>query len=222
VTGIWDEDEKKMIRELLQKYLKINIYDKVIVHLPKAIREFTEDIFKHAVFTCIDHSPTSKKSLDNLSNVLKEESDTYTKIMFSNRKKENVKSLASYQFESKIAESLLKDCEIKGRYPNLRIMYKNKQLGMITQERGLISLTLDGGQIIAKSGKYWVEIYDDFTLKGYVFAPGIKNTDETIRIADEVVVLRNKKLCAVGVAIMNGREMKESLHGEAVKTRHIQ
>ena len=222
VTGIWDEDEKKMIRELLQKYLKINIYDKVIVHLPKAIREFTEDIFKHAVFTCIDHSPTSKKSLDNLSNVLKEESDTYTKIMFSNRKKENVKSLASYQFESKIAESLLKDCEIKGRYPNLRIMYKNKQLGMITQERGLISLTLDGGQIIAKSGKYWVEIYDDFTLKGSVFAPGIKNTDETIRIADEVVVLRNKKLCAVGVAIMNGREMKESLHGEAVKTRHIQ
>ena len=140
--------------------------------------------------------------------------------MFSNRKKENVKSFASYQFGSKIADSLIKDCEIKGRYPNLRIMYKNKQFGMITQERGLISLTLDGGQIIANSGKFWVEIYDDFILKGSVFAPGIKDADETIRISDEVVIIKNKKIFAVGVALMNGKEMKESLHGEAVKTRH--
>ena len=65
-----------------------------------------------------------------------------------------------------------------------------------------------------------VEIFDDFTLKGSVFAPGIKNTDEKIRCGDEVIVIKNNKLVAVGVAQMNGEDMKKSSHGEAVKVRH--
>jgi predicted RNA-binding protein len=32
--------------------------------------------------------------------------------------------------------------------------------------------------------------------------------------------LKNNNLCAVGVAQMNGKEMRESTHGEAVKIRH--
>ena len=84
----------------------------------------------------------------------------------------------------------------------------------------MISLTVDGAQRIADAETYWVEIYDDFTLKGSVFAPGVKNADNTIRIGDEVIVLKNKSLCAVGVAQMNGKEMTETTHGEAVKIRH--
>jgi len=57
-------------------------------------------------------------------------------------------------------------------------------------------------------------------LKGSVFAPGVTDADESIRISDEVVVLKNNNLCAVGVAQMNGKEMRESTHGEAVKIRH--
>ena len=75
-------------------------------------------------------------------------------------------------------------------------------------------------EILAKSKRYWVEIYDDFTLKGSIFAPGVKDADSDIRIGDEVVVKRKEKLCAVGVAQMNGDEMKESSHGEAVSIRH--
>jgi len=41
-----------------------------------------------------------------------------------------------------------------------------------------------------------------------------------IRVGDEVIVIKNNKLCAVGVAQMNGDEIKKSLHGEAVKVRH--
>jgi predicted RNA-binding protein len=54
-------------------------------------------------------------------------------------------------------------------------MQKNTQLGMVTEERGLISLTMEGGERLASAEQYWVEIFDDFTLKGSVFAPGIKN-----------------------------------------------
>ena len=52
-------------------------------------------------------------------------------------------------------------------------------------------------------------------------APGIKDADDEIRIGDEVFVTRNKKLCAVGVAQMNGEEMRELNQGEAIKIRHI-
>ena len=131
-----------------------------------------------------------------------------------------MESLASYQFGKEIADELLKDCRIQGKYPYQKIMHNNTQLGMITKERGLISLTIDGAKVLAESGRYWVKIHDDFTLKGSVFAPGITDADESIRISDEVVVLKNNKLCAVGVAQMNGNEMRESTHGEAVKNRH--
>lgn len=219
VTGVWDEDEKKMIRSLLTKYLKINKYDIIIAHLPKRLMEFVGDILENPENTCVDN-PTSKESLDKLSTVLKKNVRDYDKVKSQDRLREDIQGLASYQFGKKNAEKLLKDCIVKGKYPYKKIMHDNTQLGMITEERGLISLTINGAERIAKSRKYWVEIYDDFTLKGSVFAPGVKNADNEIRVGDEVIVIKNNKLCAVGVAQMNGDEMKKTSHGEAVKVRH--
>ena len=220
VTGVWDEDEKKMIRRLLKRYLELNTYEKVIVHLPGAVREFITDLIKNPVNTCVDDNPTSEKSLEKLSSALEKTVESYDRIDAKTRLKEDLESLASYQFGRGTAKKLLTDCHIKGRYPELKIFYKDKQLGMITQQRGLISLTLEGASRIVESKHHWIDIYDDFALIGSVFAPGIKDADESIRIGDEVVVLKNKKLCAVGVALMNGNEMKESSRGEAVKIRH--
>ncbi len=219
VTGVWDEDEKKMIRTLLTAYLKTNKYDKIISHLPKGIMDFVEDLLKNPEKTCIDR-PTSDKSLEKLSKVLKKTVNDYDQVKPQTKLVDDMQGFASYQFGKKTAEQLLKDCTIRGRYPYQKIMHNSTQFGMVTKERGLISLTINGAEIIAKSKKYWVKIYDDFTLKGSVFAPGVKDADEGIRIGDEVVVIKNNKLCAVGVAQMNGDEMKESSHGEAVKVRH--
>jgi archaeosine synthase len=138
----------------------------------------------------------------------------------SQRAYENIKALACYQMSKPLAEHLLNDCTIRGKYPYQKIMQKNTQIGMVTEERGLISLTMEGGERLASAEQYWVEIFDDFTLKGSVFAPGVKNADESIRIGDEVIIRKNTKLCGVGVALMNGKEMVESRHGEAVKIRH--
>ena len=219
VTGYWDEDEKKMIRNLLKKYLEINVYDKIILHVPSNIQDFVIDLIENPIDTCVGN-PTSRESLDELSNMLKKVTSKYDIVWPSKRVYENMKALASYQFGRKIAEKLLKNCKIKGRYPYQKIIDDNKQLGMVTKERGLISLTMEGVRKIANSGKYWVEIHDDFTLKGSVFAPGIKDADESIRIGDEVIVLKNNKTCGVGVAQMNGNEMRETKRGEAVKIRH--
>jgi archaeosine synthase len=220
VIGVWDEDEKKMIRGLLSKYLNVNKYDKIILHLPKEIIEFIDVLLEKPVLTCVDH-PTSNTSLTNLLKILKETAGSYDKIKSQSRIKDDIECFASYHFGRKIAKDLLKNCNVKGKYPYQKIMYNSIQLGMITLERGRISLTNQGAERLVSSKKYWVEIYDDFKLKGSVFSPGVKNTDENIRVGDEVIVLQKGKLQAVGVALMNGEEMKESSYGEAVKIRHI-
>lgn len=220
VTGLWDEIEKNIITRLLTKYLSLNKYEKVVLHLPKELTAFIKPIIKEPIITCVDH-PTSKKSLTKLFETLKKTVNDYEIVKANKRTKEDLESLASYQFGKNISKKLIKDCEIKGKYPYQKIMYNKTQLGMITKERGLISLTIDGAKRISDYEKYWVEIYSDFVLKGSVFAPGIKDADEKIRIGDEVIVKRNNKLCAVGVAQMNGEEMRKIKHGEAIKIRHI-
>jgi len=219
VTGYWDENEKKMIRSLLQQYLQKNSYDTIIMHIPEKMQEFVGNLLKNPISTCIN-SPTSVESLDELSNVLQKTTQMHKRSKPSQRAYENVKALACYQMNKPLAERLLKDCTIRGKYPYQKIMKKNIQLGMVTEERGLISLTMEGGKRLLNAEHYWIEIFDDFTLKGSVFAPGVKNADELIRIGDEVIVRKNMTLCGVGVALMNGKEMVESKHGEAVKIRH--
>ena len=219
VTGYWDENEKKMIRTLLQQYIQKNIYDTVIMHIPSQMQEFVATLLTNPISTCIN-TPTSTESLDELSNVLQKTTQIYKRGESSQRVYENIKALAYYQMSKPLAEQLLKDCTIKGKYPYQKIMQKNRQLGMLTEERGLISLTMEGGERLVDAEHYWIEIFDDFTLKGSVFAPGVKNADESIRIGDEVIIRKNMTLCGVGVALMNGKEMIESRHGEAVKIRH--
>jgi archaeosine synthase len=219
VTGHWDEDEKKMMRTLLTQYLAKNTYDTVIMHLSASLQEFTRDLLKNPVSTCID-TPTSPESLNALSDALQKTTRMYDLVGRQQRTLENILGLARYQFGDDIATQLLEGCTVRGKYPYLKIMNNNRQVGMVTQERGLISLTMDGANSLTDAAHYWVEVYADFSLKGSVLAPGVKDADETIRIGDEVIVRRQGKVAGVGVALMNGSEMKEARHGEAVNVRH--
>jgi len=219
VTGHWDEDEKKMIRTLLRQYLEKNTYDTVIMHLPASLQEFTRDLVKNPVSTCVD-TPTSPASLDTLADVLQKTTRMYDTVGQQQRTMENMLGLACYQFGETMATRLLEGCTIRGKYPYQKIMDHGRQVGMLTQERGLISLTMDGAERLSDARNYWVEIAADFGLKGSVLAPGVEDADEAIRIGDEVIVRRQGRVVGVGVAVMNGREMKESEHGEAVNVRH--
>jgi len=220
VTGIWDEEEKKIISNLLKKYLIINKYDKIILHLPKNIIEFISDNVINPIITEVVGNITSKTSLNSLYNVLNKECKKFPRINSEKRKLENIESILSYQFNKNIAKTLVEGCKIKGRYPYQKIFNKNYQLGMLTKERGFISLTIDGAKRIFNSNKNFIEIFDDFLLKGSLLAPGIKKADKDIRIGDEVFIIKNKKLCGVGIAKMNGWEMMELNYGEAVSVRH--
>ncbi len=219
VTGHWYEDEKQMLRTILKNYLKKNKYDSIVLHISVQMLKFIEDICKGAVISCRAH-PTSDEALQELESTLRKITAQYPKVDSLQRRHDDMLTRLEYQFGKKTASVFLKNTTVKGRYPHLRILENNHQLGMITSERGLLSLTLAGAKKLAGTNRYWVSISDDFTLKGSVFAPGIKDADPTIRYGDEVVVLQKTKVVAVGVALMHGDEMKMMSQGEAVKIRH--
>jgi len=221
VTGTWYEDEQTMIRTTLSQYVKKNTYDTIIVHLPKNISSFISDLLPNALYTAPDNKPTSHTSLEHLHEILQKTVSQTPKIQSKKRFWDHVLSIASYQFGAKIAMSLLENTTIKGKYPYFRIYnHENIQLGMMTKERGFISLTLEGGKQIAPHMKYLVHITDDFHLKGSVFAPAVTSADKEIRVGDEVLINQGANLIGVGVAQMNGNEMTNRRYGEAVKVRH--
>jgi len=219
VTGIWDEDEKKMIKTMLSKYLSKNKYEKIIIHLPTELTDFIKEVIKKPVISCVDR-PTSDESLENLYSLLEENVSNFKKVKRKERQTENITCIASYQF-GLTGKALLENTKITGRYPTLKIMENNKQLGMLIEDRGFISLTMYGAEKISDHCEYKVEISDDFKPKGSILAPGIIKADENIRIGDEVLIFRKNKLVGVGVACMNGKDMKKLMYGEAIKTRHI-
>ncbi len=212
VTGKWSRDEQAMLNGMLHRYLEDNDYDMVVQHLPEDIESF---LAVDAVDTCQGH-PTSRSSLDSLTDLLRTETAAYEGVPWQTRKRERVAALLRYQFGS---AGLLDDAVVKGRYPRYRVFRDDVQLGMFVPERGLFSLTLDGARWLAGLDTYWVEI-DDFTPLGSVFAVGVVDADSGIRCGDEVVVLHDGDIRGVGAATMNGCEMRESEVGEAVSVRH--
>jgi archaeosine synthase len=221
VTGIWFKDERYMIKNLLKKYLNNNHYEKIIIHLSETTESILKDIIPDYISTNVINSPGSNDSIKKLQNTLSNEIDSYEKVSGKKRYMEIIKAMASFQFTQALANSLINKTKITGKYPFLKIIDKNNnQLGMTTKDRGFISLTLNGAKRLLKHNQFFVNISIDFILKGSVFAPGVTSADKNIRIGDEVLVIQNNDLIAVGVAQMNGEEMKSRSHGEAVKIRH--
>jgi archaeosine synthase len=219
VTGMWNKDEQFLIRRLITEYLKKNLYDHIAIHLSSNMQDFLVDLFPAYSITCLD-TPTSEKSLFELVKIVTEECSNYSIIDIDKYRWERVRSLMTFQFGVDIADNLLKGSVIKGRGPQFKIFRDHQQLGMVSLPRGYVSLTLEGGNVLHNAGRYWVAIDNTFKLKGSVFAPGVLDADERIRIGDEVCIIQNDAVQGIGVAQMSGMSMVTAGYGEAVKLRH--
>jgi archaeosine synthase len=216
VTGHWSRDEIAMIQEDLIDLLDKNEYDHIIAHLGTE-KDFVREVLEDHTSTS-DGSPTSKASLSKLTEELSGIAETYPKGQKSNRMLEDMTGRCVFQF-GKGGEALTRSAETKGRYPSLKIFSEGKQLGMMVEERGMLSLTLDGAERISEAAAYCVQI-DDFHPEGNLFAIGVEDADKEIRIGDDVAIRHGKDVRAVGTAVMNWKEMVESERGEAVRIRH--
>jgi len=210
VTGEWDADEIKMVNEMIDWLINNNKYDEIINHTGYGFVDA-------GVNTCPD-KPVSQKSLKKLEETLSGLVKNYEHVKREKIAVENMLNRAVFQFGSPGVD-LVKGSVIKGSYPDLKIIKNDKQVGMLAGYRGMISLTVEGGKILAPKRKYFVEI-DDFKLKGDVFAVGVLDADPDVRIGDDVIILHKNVLKGVGVAVMSRDEMMESKKGVAVKVRH--
>lgn len=223
VTGQWKCEEKRMIREMLSHLLEQG-YDKVICHLGEDY-ELVEGL---AEMECtVVGDSTTPASLENLDSALRKAAKGMEPVDYAIERKESIKSLLGFQFGSEVASAIMDENTFGiGRFPYWKIIRedpadrKNKiQLGMLTAERGMVSLTIEGAQILADMDHNRVEM-TDFEMKGNLFAVGVVSADHRIRIGDEAVITLNGKVKGVGVAMMSGREMEELSRGIAVKVRH--
>jgi archaeosine synthase len=236
VTGHWFEDELVMINEELTEYLSKNQYDNIIIHLPPDLSKPLSETIKskfgpdiNISITCGD-TPTKKSALEQLSEqlhkiLLKYEQDPKTMDRLNNRLR-TLKGIVGFQFGAAGYE-LLNDVKVRGKYPYLKIFGsktqngRDVQLGMLTSDRGFISLTLPGAKRIYELPDFdhIVEI-DDFVPKGSVMAVGVENASDIIRSGDEVVIVFGHEVRGVGQAVVSGPEMVSSNRGMAVKVRH--
>jgi archaeosine synthase len=216
VTGHWDREEVAMVQEMVRRIVSFG-YDHVICHLGDE-SEFVLPVLDEFVDTTKTASCTAKDSLDRLYEVLYKYCAEYPRVPRGLDRASSMRSSAMFQFGD-VGSALTEGCEVSGSYPYSRIMLGKTQMGMLTPDRGMISLTIDGAERIAASGKFLVNM-KDFEMTGNLFAVGVESSDPNIRIGDEAIVMRKGKVEAVGVAMMSGEEMADSAKGEAVRIRH--
>ncbi|MCL2032928.1 MAG: DUF5591 domain-containing protein [Methanomassiliicoccaceae archaeon] len=222
VTGEWKCQEREMIRSMVSGILSQG-YDKVICHLGDSA-ELVEDLADMEETVVGD--PTSPASLKNLDEALRRAAKGMEPADYSVERIGSVRSILAFQLGQEAADALMSDGSYAiGKFPYWKILRnspdgKDKiQLGMLTPERGMVSLTIEGAEIIAGTGKNIVEM-TDFEMKGNLFAVGVKDADPGLRPGDEAVVTLNGNVIAVGVAMMSGKEMADLKRGIAVKVRH--
>ncbi|HII41370.1 MAG TPA: DUF5591 domain-containing protein [Thermoplasmata archaeon] len=215
VTGDWSRDEAAMVSEDLRAYVRSNAYDAVVAHLG-AEGPIVHEALPEAVVTS-QGRPTSDESLANLTKTLTEVTSSFRPVGRGRRFAEEMVNIARFQFGD-VGRALVEDAAFKGRFPNVHVTRGGAQVAMHT-ERGLLSLTLEGGRLLSAANAYCVEI-EDFIPKGNIFAIGVTGAGPEIRVGDDVVVRHGSEVRAVGTARMNPREMVDAERGEAVHVRH--
>lgn len=215
VTGNWDLEEVRMIQSLVSHAASFG-FTKIISHLGRE-SGFVQEVVD-SVDTTQGAGTTAPEALGRLRAELMEACEAAEKVPRAVDRVEMLRSQARYQF-GEDGSSLLDGCNVAGKYPYLKFLRGNAQLGMLTPERGMLSLTMDGGAVLMERGVHTVEM-GDFDLTGNLFAIGVTGADDRIRAGDEVAIVRNGELEGVGVAAMSGEDMVQSRRGEAVRVRH--
>ena len=223
VTGEWKCEERAMIREMVGSLIQQG-YDKVICHLGDDY-ELVEGL---ADMECtVVGDPTSPRSLENLDKALRAAAKGMEPVDYLVDRNNLARGLLEFQFGREMADLLMDENTYAiGKFPYWKFIREDPedrkrkaQIGMMTPERGMVSLTLEGAEILAGVGYATVEIMD-FELKGNLFAVGVVKADPRIRIGDEAIIVCDGQVRGVGVAMMCGREMTDLKRGIAVKVRH--
>src|SRR5438552_11464174 len=193
VTGDWSRDEAAVVADDLEAFVESNRYDSVVAHLG-AEGPIVHRVLPEAFLSSKDR-PTSDDSLVALTRTLDQVVGSYGPVARGARFAEDLSTIARFQFGD-AGKALVSGATFRGRFPDVRVLRQGTQVAMHTG-RGLLSLTLAGGEILSKADAYWVDI-EDFHPVGNIFAVGARDASPEIRPGDEVAVRHGGEVRAVG------------------------
>ncbi len=223
VTGHWSREEvestSRLLATVLRKYSRgIPVVAHVDGPYTDVVEMAAEMSEREVIFTKVDGSTTTRKSLCSLKETLEEFKNDLkaTTADKTYRRVDGIRKIFDYYLGYGAGMAVLPDGgKVSGRRM-LRLTVGGKQMG--TLRENAISLTPFGMQRVYDSvGTYWVNI--NFDLRGDVFAVGVDSADEGIRPGDIVGVVRDGTVVGVGRAVLSGREMVKAGRGVAVKVR---
>jgi|ETNmetMinimDraft_26_1059896.scaffolds.fasta_scaffold09321_3 archaeosine synthase len=230
VTGDWDTGERLRVDELLVRLIERGTYEHVIGYLGKENYIISDNLEKYFPDRyLIDEEPTSPEALNRLNDILNSimenanlvpnnKKRTRSGIPFKTR---DAWGVLTFQFDADIAERLLKDSNLKGRWPMYSLVdgETGGQIAKYIPERGMFSLGKGAAKRLSgiSSNRVFIE---DFHPKGTIFCVGISGADTNIRPLDEVLVYHGDDLRAIGRALVTGDAMSQRTRGQGVKVRH--
>ncbi len=212
VRGKWDPEEIDAIKEALENLKRMGAFKHVIIHLPEDMEFVSKAI--HGEWTA-EGSVTSEKSLENLRNALENALSVVKGESPKKRSLWTLQAMVEHQFGidgGRVVDS------VKGRWPSIKGFRDGKQTVMLIEEKGSLSLTTEGGKILAENERYRVFV-SDFEIHGDIFSIGVEYADLEIREGDDVVIIQKGGPVAVGIAERSAYEMVEAKRGVAVKVR---
>ena len=231
VTGHWNRDEEAIIRYQLAALLERGDYKHVVAHVSASTYTFLRDLLPDGTHhTGHSHHVQSKADCDRLRDTLRAIRDAdkqpSDRAMWSLRKRDDLQAMLSYQVGPGAAEALVEGAKAHGKVPFVKLVRDGTQLGMTTIDRGLMSFTIDGADVVAAHETKRVFIEDFWPRKtGSLFAVGVSHADADVREGDDVSVCfqgpDGVEVRACGIAQMSGPEMADMKRGVAVTLRHV-
>ena len=212
VRGKWDYAEVEAMKGALHNLKRMGAFKHIIIHLPEDMDFVSDAIYGE---WAAEGSVTSERSLENLSNALERALSDVKGESPKKRALWTLQAMAEFQFGMP-GEDMLDS--VKGRWPNIKGFLKGKQTVTFIEDKGALSLTTEGGKILAEKGRYRVFV-GDFELRGDIFAIGVESADPEIREGDDVVVIQDGVPVAVGIAERSATEMVQAKKGVAVRVR---
>ncbi len=199
VIGYWFREEIDIIVEMLERFTRG--YAGTFAYGEDL--EFLKNYFD------LEHFTDIRDMVSHLKEIEKEEDfvDKKTKKLC------DFESISSFQFGKIIWEGT---AEVKGK----SLFVEGENYLNFSTETGMLILTEKSAEYLAKERIYTVTM-EDFDLTGDLFAAGVLDASDDIRIGDEVAIVdSSENLRAWGTAKMNYLDMRRSNRGLAVAVRH--
>ncbi len=213
VIGLWYEDEKKMMAELISNYFSKNKYKYIIGYFPEDL-DFIKDVLPDNSII-LEGRVTDSRNLEMLFEKLDKVID---KNMNTGSKINDYKSILSFQFGKWILKYISNDVKVVNNFHQDMLVLHGRILFVYNDKLGKFTITRESGKFFIEENKHVIQI-DDFSPTSNVYAMGIQNATTDIRQYDEVVLVHNGDLRGVGIAMMPYLAMNHLNEGIAVKVR---